>query len=176
MFVLDGRTRATPLSYVRNTDWPAWVDFIQKHADIYWPLLTTETSDQNVQDQDQQHYSDRCMMHSQPPPRTQQEPNSQPIPDPKPALTLEMATMVSGGKITPVQAEYFCFISHRDSDADDEEEESDMSDSDSDSDSNNDDSSSSSSRIVLGRQEMAEIMEILSVPKAHATPILWGPY
>jgi hypothetical protein len=98
--------------------------------------------------------------------------------------------MVSAGKIPPVQAEYFCSISHRDSDDEDDDDDGMMSDSDSNSDSNNDhddDSSSSycsissdSSALSWDEQEMAEIMQSLSSPKAQhqsAAPasIVWSP-
>jgi Ankyrin repeats (3 copies) len=165
MLFLTDAHGATPLSYVRSTHWPACIDFIKRHADLYWPVLT-KTQQHGQQPQ---------------PPLTQQEPNSRPIPDPKLALTLEMATMVSAGKITPAQAEYFCSVTSEDDDDEEEEGDSDISDSDDDDDDDDDAEStssysdcSSSSDMSWDEDEMADIMHSLSVPKVNAKPIVWS--
>lgn len=86
---------STPLSYVPQEQWPAWVDFLNQNCDHYWPdknnagLLYEE---QAAEEQDV-------------PPLTLVKPNSCRFPSPANALTLELAALVAGGKMNRAEAE-----------------------------------------------------------------------
>lgn len=82
MFYLKDCRGSRPLAYVHAEHYPAWIKFIQANKDKYWPVERANEVD----------------------PRITGAPNSFILPDPKEALTLEMAQMVSSGRMTPDEA------------------------------------------------------------------------
>ena len=105
---------AAPLSYVKKDNYKIWIEFLRDKLDRFWPVRDVGTEG-----------------NERPPSLTTRPPHSLPIPDPVHALPLEVATMVSNGRMEPEEALYL---------DDDDDEEDDMSDSDDDDDSSEYDS------------------------------------
>jgi hypothetical protein len=83
--MIDSRDRL-PLGYVREEHWPHWIEFLEAHKDVYWPHRPTDQPE--------------------PPPRLcQQGSNTRPLPDPPNALSIEMATLVAAGRMSPEEAQ-----------------------------------------------------------------------
>jgi len=118
---------ALPLSYVRKEHWAAWVEFLASRKDKYWPKRDIATEGEQ-----------------EPPELAKLGPNTRPIPDPKDALTVELATMVATGRIKPDEARMLLrdnddTVEASDSDFSDDDSEYDSSDYDSDEESDLDD-------------------------------------
>lgn len=137
--MLDGRNQ-TPLNYVRRDVWKPWKKFLKSKVETYWPKRNA------MEDGPQQ-----------PPPLTQKNPNSRKIPVPKSTLPLELATMVSQGKMDPAEA---MFLRH-DAEADDDEASSatELDDGDSIDDDSRYDSDESESDFSFDEEEMAMILQ-----------------
>ena len=103
---------AAPLSYVKKDNYTKWIDFLKSKMDRFWPIRDVNTEGEE-----------------RPPPLTIRKPHSLPIPDPPHALPLEVATMVSNGRMEPEEALYL-----------DDDDDDDSSDDDSAADSDDDDS------------------------------------
>jgi hypothetical protein len=136
--MIDSRDRL-PLGYVREEDWPDWIDFLESHKDVYWPkrnALEEET----------------------PPSLTQEGCNSNPIKDPPNALTIELATLVASGRIKPAEAVFL--NSDKDgSTQPDYDSDDDMSSSDGDSDDDDDsDVSENDEDCSIGSDDEMEVL------------------
>ena len=82
--MIDSRDRL-PLGYVREEDWPTWIDFLDAHKDVYWPTRNTDREEE-------------------PPRLTREGCNTRPLPDPVNALSLELTEMVATGRMKPEEA------------------------------------------------------------------------
>ena len=150
--MLDGRNQ-TPLSYVRRDVWKTWRKFLKSKVDMYWPKRNA------LEDGPQP-----------PPPLTQKAPNSRKIPTPKSPLPLELASMVSQGKMDPAEA---LFLRHE---LNEEEDEASAEGSatdleDGDSDDGSCDSDESDSDFSFDEGEMAMILQSVGGPKSM--PFSW---
>ena len=150
--MLDGRNQ-TPLSYVRRDVWKPWRKFLKSKVEIYWPKR------------------DALEDGPQPPPSlTQKNPNSRKIPVPKSPLPLELASMVSQGKMDPAEA---LFLRHElngdEEDASAGGSATDLEEGDSDDDSY--DSDESDSDFSFDEDEMEMILQSVGGPKSM--PFSW---
>jgi len=134
---------ATPLSFVRSENWPAWLKFLRSRIDLYWPLREAEDGLEGV------------------PERTLQPPNTCPLPDPEAALTTELAAMVAAGRISPEEAE-FLMIDDGEDDGTlmDDDDDSDYDDSDF-TDSEFDDSEGDFSCSIMESNESIDLEAVL---------------
>jgi ankyrin repeat protein len=73
-----------PLSYIRREHWKQWIEFLESKADWYWPPRDVSTEGEEA-----------------PPPLVGVPPHSRPIPDPKNAIPVDMAALISSGKLDP---------------------------------------------------------------------------
>jgi len=123
---------AVPLSFVKKEHYPAWIDFLWYHKDLYWPY--TGTGDFGKQG---------------PPELALLDPHTRPIPDPEHALTKELASVVASGKMDPTEANLLKYETENDESDEDESESaaSDLYDED---------------ESILGEDELAEILADLS--------------
>lgn len=92
--------------------------------------------------------------------------NTRPLPNPANALTVELAAMVSSGKMTPDEAH---FLVHDKTECSTNEGDSDWEEGDSDDDSSGDDSDydsddSDDDDFSLNEEEMADILNTLTLP------------
>ena len=138
--IQDGRQQ-TPLSYVRRDVWRPWKKFLRSKVDEYWPARDPALEGPE-----------------KPPALTQKKPNSRKVPVPKETLPIELAAMVSQGKMDPAEA---MFLKHETEDDDGSQGGKD-DDSDSESDDETLDSSydsdESDSDFSFDEDEMAEIL------------------
>mmetsp|Transcript_7906 Transcript_7906/g.15323 ORF Transcript_7906/g.15323 Transcript_7906/m.15323 type:complete len:403 (-) Transcript_7906:58-1266(-) len=148
--MLDGR-KQTPLSYVRKDIWKPWRKFLKSKVETYWPKRNA------LEDGPQS-----------PPPLTQKNPNSRKIPTPKSPLSLELAAMVSQGKMDPAEA---LFLRHEVGGEEDDSSAggTDLEEGDSDDDSY--DSDESDSDFSFDEGEMAMILQ--SVGGSKSMPFSW---
>jgi hypothetical protein len=77
---------ATPLSFVRVDQYGAWNAFLESILDTYWKPRDASVGPQG------------------PPPLALVKSNSRPVPDPDNTLSLELAALVSGGRMEPEEA------------------------------------------------------------------------
>jgi hypothetical protein len=83
LHMLDARG-SLPLHYVHKDQWPAWINYLESIKDTFWkPRSVTLRGEQG------------------PPALVLQAPNSRPLPDPKNALSPDLACLVAAGKIDP---------------------------------------------------------------------------
>jgi ankyrin repeat protein len=75
---------SSPLSYIRQEHWKQWIEFFQSKADRYWAPRDLSMEGKEA-----------------PPPLVGAPPHSRPIPDPKNAIPVEVATLISAGKLEP---------------------------------------------------------------------------
>jgi hypothetical protein len=75
-----------PLNYVRKEHWGEWIEFLEANKDIYWPPRSSSDPEQGS------------------PQHALEGPNTRPIPDPKNALSLDLARLVASGRMTPEEA------------------------------------------------------------------------
>lgn len=78
---------SSPLAYVQKDNWRKWIDFFERKKDVYWP--TRDVANEGEE---------------RPPRLAGEAPHSNPIQDPKDALSLEVAAMVASGQIGPDDA------------------------------------------------------------------------
>lgn len=139
---------ASPLSYIKKENYGLWMEFLQSHMDLYWPARDASMEGEE-----------------RPPPLTLRQPHSLPIPDPGHALPLEVAAMVSNGRMEPEEAVFL------DDDSSDEDDDSEYDSEDDSSSYDSDDASDMSSYDSDGdmdNQEMAEICLRAGGPMAVA--------
>jgi hypothetical protein len=135
---------AVPMSYIRKEHWNAWLQWLVVKKDTYWPKLTCKQSLNEV---------------------ALAQANTRPMPDPSNALSLELASMVASGKMSPVEARYMQEIpaaestecSDDDSDYDDDDEASEDSSYCSDDELDDDD------EFDLDEEELAGMLAVLAV-------------
>lgn len=123
LHMIDARGHA-PLNYVRKEHWGDWINFLEEKKDDFWPVQ--EGTEEEVGDS------------------TIEADSATTIPDPKNALSLDLAKMVAAGRLTPEEARFLASDeTYDDSDSefddDDEYSENDEDDLDSDDDDDNDD-------------------------------------
>jgi hypothetical protein len=110
----------TPLSFVRAEQYAAWNIFLESILDTYWKPRDSSAGVQGS------------------PPLALQKFNSRRVPDPQNALSLELAALVSSGRMEPAEA----IAAHKPAEDDDEDatwvESDDDSEDDSDDDSDDD--------------------------------------
>jgi hypothetical protein len=129
------------LTYVKKDNYLLWVNFLEAKLDRFWPVRDIATEGEE-----------------HPPPLTLRQPHSVPIPDPAHALPLEVATMVSNGRMEPEEALYL-------DDSSDDEDSFSGSDDESDDDSYDSDDSEDSD---INPEEIAEICLRAGGPMAIA--------
>jgi hypothetical protein len=137
LHLLDCRG-AAPLRYVKPENYEKWIEFLKTKLDRFWP-----TRDVGIEGEER------------PPPLTLMQPHSLPIPDPQGALPLEVAAMVSNGRMEPEEARYL----------DDSSDDESSQDSEEDSDSYDSDDSEESD---FDEEEMSEICLRAGGPMAIA--------
>jgi hypothetical protein len=155
---------AVPLSYVRQEHWETWIKFIEANKDVYWPVRDI------LKDGEQEA-----------PPMTLLAPNSKPVPHPKNALTVELATMVASGRMQPDEAH---LLKHEldvgmsrpvsDSDSSDSEYGSDESGSSDDSGSCSSYSDASFTDTTFDEDEMNDILKSLSTLGNAKPAVAWS--
>lgn len=148
LFHLTDCRGAVPLSYVPKKDWAAWLQFLESIKDDYWPQRDMRAGEQ------------------EPPELALLGANTRPLPNPANALTVELAAMVSSGKMTPDEAH---FLVHDKTECSTNEGDSDWEEGDSDDDSSGDDSDydsddSDDDDFSLNEEEMADILNTLTLP------------
>jgi hypothetical protein len=74
------------LSYVHKSQYGEWMQFVDTHKDVYWPIVANPSAT----------ISQSLLVH--------QPPHTRPILDPVNALSLELATMVANGRLEPHEA------------------------------------------------------------------------
>jgi hypothetical protein len=109
---------AAPLSFIRVEQYGAWNEFLESILDTYWKPRDASTAA-------------GCGGPQGPPPLALEKANSRPVPDPENALPLELAALVSSGRMTPDEA----IAAHNNPAAEDDDENSTWDDDDSSSDS-----------------------------------------
>jgi len=103
LYVTDSR-KAAPLSYVCQSHWAAWRDFLRENVDKYWPP-------RNVHQDGVEPVPSRAL----------QNPDSCPLPDPPGALPVRVAAMVAQGRLQPGEA--ILLIGEDEKDTEEEEDE-----------------------------------------------------
>jgi hypothetical protein len=83
--MMDG-SGALPLAYVRKEQYGAWNTFLASILEVYWSPRNAPSGNQG------------------PPPLALEKANSRPAADPENALSLELAAMVSSGRMDPEDA------------------------------------------------------------------------
>lgn len=86
MFSLKDCHGKTPLDYTPMEHWTAWIDFLYVRRDMYWPRRLVRVEGEEPA-----------------PPLTEQQPHSRPLPDPPGALSIDLATALVAGDMTPEQ-------------------------------------------------------------------------
>ena len=135
LFYLTDSRGAVPLSYVPKEHWSQWLQFLESKKDVYWQR------------------GGSCSL---PPALTLQEPNTRPAPHPKQALTVDLARMVSMGKMKPAEVQFLNHEHPQDGDSPENDSEDDslsLSLSDWDWDDSTHDESA-----TWNEDEMAEIL------------------
>jgi hypothetical protein len=152
---------AVPLSYVRREHWPQWIEFLESKKDTWWPPITGEDSPSFLVDV---------------------APNEKPIPEPKNALSVELAGMVASGVMSANEARILQeegdtvdnteYDSDEVSDSEDDESDSDDDSSyDSDYDSDDDESMDAEEELAeelgINVSEMSEILKRVNYVNAQ---------
>jgi hypothetical protein len=75
---------SSPLSYTRREHWIKWVEFFKSRADRYWARRNISEQGEEV-----------------PPALVGVPSHSCPVPDPKNAISVDLATLISSGKLEP---------------------------------------------------------------------------
>jgi hypothetical protein len=144
LFMTDSRG-ATPLAYVRKDHWAAWIEYLEVKKKHFWPVRDLQTLGEEGMPQ-----------------LFATGPNSCPMVNPPGALTLQLAAMVSSGKMRPEEASYLKYEKREGSTA------ADLSIDDSDVDSDFDsDYSDSDDDYSLYENEMADILNSIAQPRAR---------
>jgi len=142
---------AAPLSYVRKEFWPLWIEYLEGHKDIYWPVRDVTVDGEQ-----------------QAPPLTMLEANSCPVLDPPHPLTLELASMVASGRMEPEEARFLLHDSTENATGELTENFSDDSYN-----SDYDDSESCCSDDTFDENEMADILTNLTALNASSS-LAWS--
>jgi len=109
LLCLKDRRGATPLTYLKEDQWTAWTKFLMSKKDKYWPER------------------DIVKLGMEPDPElVSKTPNTRPIPAPENNIAIELAKMVSTGRMTAMEA----ILMMDDDDDDDEEDNSEGSEED----------------------------------------------
>jgi hypothetical protein len=137
---------ASPLSYVRKEHWGFWIEFLENKKDIFWPKRDLAKDGEE-----------------EPPALAMLGVNTQPLPTPVDALSLELTDMVVSGKMQPEEV-LFLHYSQGDEDTWDLSDDDSEYDSDGGMEFDDDDSSFDTS-------QMAGIMSNLSIQNSN--PIAW---
>lgn len=95
LLYLKDNCGATPLSYIPKDHWGMWIDFFYARRDVFWPRRNKRF--------DAMAEGSRSGVCS---PKMHEQPNSAPLPDPANALSLELASMVAAGKLSPDEAHF----------------------------------------------------------------------
>ena len=103
LFHMTDSRGAVPLSYVRREHWPLWIDFFEAKKDEWWPPKAEEDIPSALIDV---------------------APNERPITEPDNALTIELASMVASGVMTPEEAKLLMEDDEEDEASDDDDEDS----------------------------------------------------
>lgn len=148
LFHMTDSRGAVPLSYVRREHWSLWIEFLESKKDEWWPTRAVEDT---------------------PAPLTEIGPNQRPLPDPENALSIQLASMVASGVMSP--EEIFGDDSDGSSSDSDQDEDSDDSDSDSedtsDYDSDDDDDDDDDNLGGFSAEEMAGMLSIAKKARQH---------
>jgi ankyrin repeat protein len=138
---------ATPLSFIRADQYDAWIAFLASILDTYWKPRDASTGVQG------------------PPPLALEKSNSRPVPDPENALSLELAALVSGGRMEPGEA----IAAYNP--AEDDEDDTSWDDYDDDSDDDFDETE-------FDEKEFAELQELVNFGSSyqHRKEISLGRY
>lgn len=132
-----------PLAHVQPKHWGAWIQFFESKKDRYWPKQKGKP---------------------EPPVLALLKPDSRPVPNPKKALSIELARMVVSGRMSPEKA---VASKHDDSNHDESECDSDVDFDDDDDNSNMENegvvnhNSVTDTDFEAYESEMADIMEAL---------------
>jgi Ankyrin repeats (3 copies) len=146
---------STPLSYIRREHWAEWIQFLESKKDLYWPV------------------QDKSGSKKEPPTITQEKPDSQPLPDPENALSVELASMVASGAIAPVEARLLQEVASESASEDESCYQDEIEyDSEANDDDDDDDDSSSYDEdedgdldSSLDEETMAIILQHITAPK-----------
>ena len=76
-----------PLAYVNKKHWKQWIEFLRRKKDVFWPQRDTKADGEEPKPE--------LMM---------KEPHSIPVPIPSKPASLDMARLISMGKISPEEA------------------------------------------------------------------------
>jgi hypothetical protein len=145
---------ATPLSYVRKEHWAFWIEFLERKKDIFWPQRDLAEDGEE-----------------EPPALAMLGINTQPLPVPANALSLELADMVVSGKMKP---EEVLFLHYAQGDADTWDLSDDDSEYDSDGGSEFDDDSSFDSNQMYGIMSNLSFQNSSSVAWQESTSTLYS--
>ena len=74
----------TPLDYVKRENWTKWIDFFYRKKEVYWVKRSIEK-----------------LGEQEPPKLVNIKPNSNPLKDPKNAISTDLAKMLASGAISP---------------------------------------------------------------------------
>ena len=163
LFHMTDSRGAVPMSYVRREHWPQWIEFLESKKDTWWPPITGEDSPSFLVDV---------------------APNEKPIPEPKNALSVELAGMVASGVMSANEARILQeegdtvdnteYDSDGVSDSDDDDDESDSDDDssfDSDYDSDDDESMDAEEELAeelgINVSKMSEILKRVNYVNAQ---------
>ena len=144
LYMMDARG-SLPLSYVRKELWAAWIEYLEAKKDVYWPKRKLKKDGEEAA-----------------PPLTLLGPNTRPLADPSNALTLQLAKMVSAGKMQPDEAQMLKYDKADELTVESSEYDSEEDDDDSEYDSDYD----SEDEYSLDDGEMADILN--SMPASLA--------
>lgn len=143
LHMIDARGHS-PLNYVRKEHWGDWINFLDEQKDVFWP----------VQESNEEDGDDLISV-----------PNAETtIPDPKNALTLDLAKMVAAGRLTPEEAKFLASDQTEDDFESDSEDDDNMcSDDGSDSDVDDEDDDDEFSDDDFDDEDMAVLLTTLPV-------------
>jgi hypothetical protein len=142
LFYMTDSRGAVPLTYVRKEHWPLWIEYLESKKDMLWPT-------RNI----------KIVGEEEAPILTLAGANSCPMPDPVKALTIELAAMVSSGKMKPEEAQFLKYDK-----GDDETCETGSDDSDDDSDYDSDYDSDEEDDFSMDDGEMADLLNGIGAP------------
>jgi hypothetical protein len=134
----------SPLSYVRKEHWAIWIEFLEKKKDIFWPQR--DLANDGEED---------------PPSLAMLGANTQTLPAPANALTIELAAMVVSGKMQPEEAKFLLY----------DQADGDTSDSSYDDSECDDSDGSDDTDFSFEEGEMAGILSNLSIQNNN--PVAW---
>ena len=134
LILLQDCRGATPLSYIPSQHHTTFIEFISQYKDQFFPDRTRSKCGPCDP------HTDCAVSTPFPSPRVLEPPHSRPVPDPKNALSLDVARMVVSGRITP--QELSILLLQDDDFDDDDDNDDDESESSYDEDDDDDDEES----------------------------------